>query len=102
MFRITEEFQVHENSTDWEEDFKGSTTIDEFSELFDSLAVKITFFILFIIYETFNNAFYVVVYMFERFGSTGCGVSIIALKEIFLRIWMFIYQSKNYLEKTNK
>ena len=77
MFRINEEFQVHENSTDWEGEYKGSTTIDEFSELFDSLAVKITFFILFIIYETFNNAFYVVVYMFERFGSTGCGVSII-------------------------
>lgn len=77
MFRINEEFEVHENPTDWVEDFKGSTTIDEFSELFDSLAVKITFFILFIIYETFNNAFYVVVYMFERFVSTGFGVSII-------------------------
>ena len=77
MFRINEEFQIHEIPTDWKEDFKGSTTIDEFSELFDSLAVKITFFILFIIYETFNNAFYVVVYMFERFCSTGCGVSII-------------------------
>ena len=77
MFKIKEEFQVHENRPDWEDVFKGSTAIDEFSELFDSLAVKITFFILFIIYETFNNAFYVVVYMFERFGSTGCGVSII-------------------------
>ena len=77
MFKIKEEFQVHENHPDWEEVFKGLTAIDEFSELFDSLAVKITFFILFIIYETFNNAFYVVIYMFERFGSTGCGVSVI-------------------------
>ena len=77
MFRINEEFQVHENHPDWEEEFKGLTAIDEFSELFDSLAVKITFFILFILYETFNNAFYVVVYMFERFGSTSCGISII-------------------------
>ena len=96
MFRINEEFQVHENHPDLEEVFKGSTAIDEFSELFDSLAVKITFFILFIIYETFNNAFYVVVYMFERFGSTGCEVSSPIIEGDvfcdFIWIWMFIYK----------